>query len=213
MSEKQSSEVYINMVWVNLMVYLKPCLYRYHSSGRGSFLKATIWCLSYSNHGWKHHRSYQAIYLLYWPCAGSRVPGRGEIGTQQAVNYRAVMRTLLQEGNKGYVGHEWIPTTDAMTGLKEALEICDVWCYKISCFGCSAWRAVERLLKFSLSGLGKLLKSKRAMFWQTNNANPLQTSTPRFHTRIPAFKSEISSWGFPGTKMKLAIRLGCSKPN
>lgn len=54
------------------------------------------------------------------------VPGRGEIGTQQEVNYRAVMRTLLQEGYKGYVGHEWIPTADAMTGLKEAVEICDV---------------------------------------------------------------------------------------
>lgn len=54
------------------------------------------------------------------------VPGRGEIGTQQEINYRAVMRTLLQEGYQGYVGHEWIPTADAMTGLKEAVEICDV---------------------------------------------------------------------------------------
>lgn len=54
------------------------------------------------------------------------VPGRGEIGTQQEVNYRAVMKTLLQEGYQGYVGHEWIPTADAMTGLKEAVEICDV---------------------------------------------------------------------------------------
>lgn len=54
------------------------------------------------------------------------VPGRGEIGTQQEVNYRAVMKTLLEEGYQGYVGHEWIPTADAMTGLKEAVEICDV---------------------------------------------------------------------------------------
>lgn len=54
------------------------------------------------------------------------VPGRGEIGTQQEINYRAVMRTLLQEGYQGYVGHEWIPTADAITGLKEAVEICDV---------------------------------------------------------------------------------------
>ena len=54
------------------------------------------------------------------------VPGRGEIGNQQEVNYKAVMKALLANGYKGYVGHEWIPTDDPLTGLKEAIAICDV---------------------------------------------------------------------------------------
>ncbi|MGI9543967.1 MAG: TIM barrel protein [Cyclobacteriaceae bacterium] len=54
------------------------------------------------------------------------VPGRGEIGKQQELNYKAVMKSLVANGYQGYVGHEWIPTGDAMTGLKEAVAICDV---------------------------------------------------------------------------------------
>ncbi|MEM7369365.1 MAG: TIM barrel protein [Bacteroidota bacterium] len=54
------------------------------------------------------------------------VPGRGEIGYRQEINYAAVMRSFLKNGYNGYVGHEWIPTADAMTGLKEAVSICDV---------------------------------------------------------------------------------------
>lgn len=52
------------------------------------------------------------------------VPGRGEIGKRQEINYKAVMKALLKNGYTGYVGHEWIPTGDAMTGLKEAVAIC-----------------------------------------------------------------------------------------
>ncbi|MDW3647319.1 MAG: TIM barrel protein [Bacteroidia bacterium] len=54
------------------------------------------------------------------------VPGRGEVGYQQEVNYAAVMRALLEEGYSGYVGHEWIPTADPLKGLKEGIGICDV---------------------------------------------------------------------------------------
>lgn len=54
------------------------------------------------------------------------VPGRGEIGMKQEINYKSVMKALLANGYDGYVGHEWIPTGDAMAGLKEAVEICDV---------------------------------------------------------------------------------------
>ena len=53
------------------------------------------------------------------------VPGRGEIGLDQEVNYQAVMKEFLKVGYSGYVGHEWIPTRDPMTGLKEAVRICD----------------------------------------------------------------------------------------
>ena len=54
------------------------------------------------------------------------VPGRGEIGQQQEVNYSTVMKAFLANGYDGYVGHEWIPTGDPMTGLREAVSICDV---------------------------------------------------------------------------------------
>lgn len=54
------------------------------------------------------------------------VPGRGEVGYKQEVNYAAVMKALLDAGYTGYVGHEWIPTGDPLKGLKEGIEICDV---------------------------------------------------------------------------------------
>ena len=54
------------------------------------------------------------------------VPGRGEIGFRQEVNYARVMRELLAIEYEGYVGHEWIPTGDPVIGLKEAVKICDI---------------------------------------------------------------------------------------
>ena len=54
------------------------------------------------------------------------VPGRGEIGTNQEINYGAVMRALLSNDYDGYVGHEWIATGDAVDGLQEAVGICDI---------------------------------------------------------------------------------------
>lgn len=54
------------------------------------------------------------------------VPGRGEIGPDQEVNYKAVMKALLDNGYQGYVGHEWIPMGDPVAGLQEAVRICDV---------------------------------------------------------------------------------------
>lgn len=53
-------------------------------------------------------------------------PGRGEIGEDQEINYRGVMKALLKNDYQGYVGHEWIPRGDALGGLKEAISICDI---------------------------------------------------------------------------------------
>ena len=53
-------------------------------------------------------------------------PGRGEIGDDQEINYRGVMKALLRNHYQGYVGHEWIPRGDALEGLREAISICDV---------------------------------------------------------------------------------------
>lgn len=54
------------------------------------------------------------------------VPGRGEIGDDQEINYPPVMRALADIGYEGYVGLEFIATKDAMTSLKEAIAILDV---------------------------------------------------------------------------------------
>jgi hydroxypyruvate isomerase len=53
-------------------------------------------------------------------------PGRGEIGNNQEINYRGIMKALLRVNYSGYVGHEWIPTGDPIKGLEEAITICDI---------------------------------------------------------------------------------------
>lgn len=53
-------------------------------------------------------------------------PGRGEIGDNQEINYRGIMKALLRANYSGYVGHEWIPTGDPIKGLEEAIAICDI---------------------------------------------------------------------------------------
>jgi len=54
------------------------------------------------------------------------VPGRHEIDDSQELNYRAIARTIAELGFTGYVAHEFVPTRDALTSLREAVAICDV---------------------------------------------------------------------------------------
>ena len=54
------------------------------------------------------------------------VPGRHEIDDTQELNWRAVMVALANAGYVGYVAHEFIPTRDPLTSLREAVAICDV---------------------------------------------------------------------------------------
>jgi sugar phosphate isomerase/epimerase len=53
-------------------------------------------------------------------------PGRNELDENQEINYPAVMEALLEIGYTGYVGQEFIPVRDAMTGLRQAVTLCDV---------------------------------------------------------------------------------------
>ena len=53
-------------------------------------------------------------------------PGRGELDDKQEINFPPIMRKLLEIGYDGYVGHEFIPTRDPVTGLREAIQLCDV---------------------------------------------------------------------------------------
>ena len=68
----------------------------------------------------RQHREY----LGHIHTAGN--PGRGELDQMQEINYAAVMQALLEVGYGGYVGQEFIPTRDAMAGLREAVAWCDV---------------------------------------------------------------------------------------
>jgi len=54
------------------------------------------------------------------------VPGRHEIDDSQELNYRAVCRAIADLGFAGYVAHEFVPTRDPLTSLKEAVALCDV---------------------------------------------------------------------------------------
>ena len=53
------------------------------------------------------------------------VPGRHEIDETQELNWRAVMTAIAETGFTGYVAHEFVPTRDPLTSLREAVAICD----------------------------------------------------------------------------------------
>jgi hydroxypyruvate isomerase len=54
------------------------------------------------------------------------VPGRHELDDTQEVNWRAVCRAIVDTGFRGYVAHEFVPTRDPLTSLREAVALCDV---------------------------------------------------------------------------------------
>jgi len=66
----------------------------------------------------------------YMPYVGhihtAGVPGRCEIGPNQEINYRPLFQALADLKYDGYVGHEFVPTRDALDGLKEAVALATV---------------------------------------------------------------------------------------
>lgn len=54
------------------------------------------------------------------------VPGRHELDDTQEVQWDGVMRGILAAGYSGYVAHEFIPTRDPFTSLRQAVDLCDV---------------------------------------------------------------------------------------
>jgi len=54
------------------------------------------------------------------------VPGRHELDDTQEINWRAVCRAIIDAGFTGYVAHEFVPTRDPLTSLREAVALCDV---------------------------------------------------------------------------------------
>jgi len=54
------------------------------------------------------------------------VPGRHELDDTQEVDWRAVCKAIADLGYTGYVAHEFVPTRDPLTSLREAVALCDV---------------------------------------------------------------------------------------
>ncbi|HTZ89172.1 MAG TPA: TIM barrel protein [Alloacidobacterium sp.] len=54
------------------------------------------------------------------------VPGRHELDDTQEITYVAVMNAIADLNFKGYVAHEFLPTRDPLTSLRQAVDLCDV---------------------------------------------------------------------------------------
>ena len=54
------------------------------------------------------------------------VPGRHELDDTQEVNWKAVATALVDMGFTGFMAHEFVPTRDPLTSLREAVVLCDV---------------------------------------------------------------------------------------
>ena len=54
------------------------------------------------------------------------VPGRHELDNTQEINWVGVMNAIADSGYKGYVAHEFLPTADPLTSLRQAVDLCDV---------------------------------------------------------------------------------------
>jgi hydroxypyruvate isomerase len=54
------------------------------------------------------------------------VPGRHELDNTQELNWAAICAAISRTGYRGYVAHEFLPTRDPLTSLREAVALCDV---------------------------------------------------------------------------------------
>lgn len=63
-------------------------------------------------------------YIAHYHTGG--VPGRHELDATQELNWATVCKAIADLGFKGYVAHEFVPTRDPLTSLREAVALCDV---------------------------------------------------------------------------------------
>jgi hydroxypyruvate isomerase len=54
------------------------------------------------------------------------VPGRHELDDSQELNWHGVARAIADTGFAGYIAHEFVPTRDPLTSLREAVQTCSV---------------------------------------------------------------------------------------
>jgi hydroxypyruvate isomerase len=63
-------------------------------------------------------------YLAHFHTGG--VPGRHDLDDTQEVTWRAVATAIADLKFDGYLAHEFVPTRDPLTSLREAVVLCDV---------------------------------------------------------------------------------------
>jgi hydroxypyruvate isomerase len=63
-------------------------------------------------------------HIAHFHVAG--VPGRHEIDDTQEVQWRAVAKAIADLNFQGYIAHEFVPTRDPLTSLKQAVELLTV---------------------------------------------------------------------------------------
>jgi hydroxypyruvate isomerase len=63
-------------------------------------------------------------YIAHFHTGG--VPGRHELDDTQELNWRTVAKAIADTGFSGFLAHEFTPTRDPLTSLREAVAICDV---------------------------------------------------------------------------------------
>jgi len=63
-------------------------------------------------------------YIAHYHTGG--VPGRHEIDDTQELNYPAIVRAILANSYKGFLGQEFIPAREPLASLAQGLHICDV---------------------------------------------------------------------------------------
>ncbi len=54
------------------------------------------------------------------------VPGRHELDATQELQWATVAAAIADTGFQGYFAHEFVPTRDPLTSLREAVVLCDV---------------------------------------------------------------------------------------
>jgi hydroxypyruvate isomerase len=54
------------------------------------------------------------------------VPGRNELDGKQELNWPAIAEAIVETGYTGFMAHEFVPTRDPITSLREAIALCDV---------------------------------------------------------------------------------------
>jgi hydroxypyruvate isomerase len=63
-------------------------------------------------------------YIAHYHTGGN--PGRHELDETQELQWRSVAKAIHDMGFDGYMAHEFIPTRDPMTSLREAVVLCDI---------------------------------------------------------------------------------------
>ena len=63
-------------------------------------------------------------YIAHYHTGG--VPGRHELDDTQELNWKAIARAVADTGFTGYFAHEFVPTRDPLTSLREAVALCDI---------------------------------------------------------------------------------------